>query len=45
MQRANGDRKRAYATRARWRLKNINAGALYDICDAYATAAKSKRAA
>ncbi len=28
-----------------WRLKNINASALYDICDAYATAARGKRAA
>jgi hypothetical protein len=28
-----------------WRLKNINAGALYDICEAYATAARAKRAA
>jgi hypothetical protein len=28
-----------------WRLKNITAGALYDICDAYAKAAQRKRAA
>jgi hypothetical protein len=28
-----------------WRLKNITASALYDICDAYATAARAKRAA
>ncbi len=28
-----------------WRLKNITASALYDICEAYATAAQGKRAA
>ena len=28
-----------------WRLKNINASVLYDICEAYATAARAKRAA
>jgi hypothetical protein len=28
-----------------WRLKNVSASALYDICEAYATAAQGKRAA
>lgn len=28
-----------------WRLKNVSASALYDICEAYATAARGKRAA
>jgi hypothetical protein len=28
-----------------WRLKNINASALYDICEAYVTTARAKRAA